>query len=211
MCEFCTEHGEGEKWYLQMRNYAEELLYEELSGRQRSIAGVPTRLEWTHRFWETFILPAITGVPPAPETVSSATIGPEDRRVEHFGQVLPIEDVEQVIDRVDSITRMPCGCRFSSTGLADKRYCFGLGVDKWQILGRFPDAASSLEVLDKEEARRIFREFDQEGLFHSIWTGVTPFVIGLCNCDRDWGAYRGYLASVGSQHFFRAEYVSTVD
>ena len=23
MCEFCTEHGEGKKWYLQMKNYAE--------------------------------------------------------------------------------------------------------------------------------------------------------------------------------------------
>ena len=211
MCEFCTEHGEGKKWYLQMKNYAEELLYEELSARQKSIAGTTTRLEWTNRFWETFVLPAITGVSPAQETASSAPQGPEDRTVEHFGQVLPIEDVEQVIDRVDSITRMPCGCRFSSTGLADRRYCFGLGIDKWGILGRFPDAASSLEVLDKEEARRIFRQFDQEGLFHSIWTGVTPYVVGMCNCDRDCGAYRGYLVSAGSQSFFRAEYVGTVD
>jgi hypothetical protein len=31
MCEFCTEHGEGKKWYLQMKNYAKELIYEELS------------------------------------------------------------------------------------------------------------------------------------------------------------------------------------
>jgi len=26
MCEFCHKHGEGEKWYLQAKNYAEELL-----------------------------------------------------------------------------------------------------------------------------------------------------------------------------------------
>jgi hypothetical protein len=31
-------------------------------------------------------------------------------------------------------------------------------MDKWNILGKFPDAASSLEVLDKEEAKRIFRQ-----------------------------------------------------
>ena len=24
MCEFCTAHGEGQKWYLEMKNYAEE-------------------------------------------------------------------------------------------------------------------------------------------------------------------------------------------
>ena len=28
-------------------------------------------------------------------------------RAAHFGQVLPIEDVEQVLDMVDSITRLP--------------------------------------------------------------------------------------------------------
>jgi heterodisulfide reductase subunit A-like polyferredoxin len=36
-------------------------------------------------------------------------------------------------------------------------------------------------------------------------------VIGICNCDRDCGAYRGYLAGPGAQDFFRAEYVGTVD
>ena len=80
-----------------------------------------------------------------------------------------------------------------TTGLTDKRYCFGFGVDKWGILGYFPSAASSLETLDKQEAKRIFRAFDDEGLVHSIWTGVTPYVIGLCNCDRDCGALHSWM------------------
>ncbi len=25
MCEFCSQHGEGKKWYLTMRNYSREL------------------------------------------------------------------------------------------------------------------------------------------------------------------------------------------
>ena len=49
MCEFCTEHGEGKKWYLQMKNYADELLHEELSSAQKDIAGARTRLEWHSR------------------------------------------------------------------------------------------------------------------------------------------------------------------
>jgi len=112
---------------------------------------------------------------------------------------------------VDSITRMPCGCRFLTTGKADKRYCFGFGVDRWGILGKYPDAVSSLEVLDKEEAKKIFRSYDEEGLIHSIWTGMTPYVIGLCNCDRDCGAYKGYIEMRGSPGFFRAEYVCQTD
>jgi ferredoxin len=209
MCEFCTEHGEGQKWYLQMKNYADALLHEELSDRQQEIVGAQTRLEWNQRFWRTFVMPAVTGRPRQEEPFRSETQA--DGKVEHFGQVLPIEDVEAVVDRVDSITRMPCGCRFLTTGRTDQRYCFGFGIDALGLLGQFADAAASLEVLDKNAAKQLLRAYDQEGLVHSIWTGVTPFTIGICNCDYDCGAYRGYLAQPGSQGFFRAEYVVRVD
>jgi len=203
-----------------MKNYADELLLEELSAAQREITQVKTRRDWGARFLSTFVMPAINGTMLAQESPPSRDLAPSQpteqeivsrRMVEHFGQVLPIEDVERVIDMVDSITRMPCGCRFITTGKTDKRYCFGFGVDKFGILGQFPDAASSLEVLDKSEAKKIFRKYDQEGLIHSIWTGVTPYVIGICNCDRDCGAYRGYIEEEGPPDFFRAEYVGQIN
>jgi ferredoxin len=224
MCEFCTKHGEGKKWYLQMKNYADELLHEELSSAQKDIVGATTRFEWNNRYWENMVMPAITGISKTQEELQGAppsTEPPEvkpsedeivaNRKVEQFGQVLPIEDVEAVIDLVDSITRMPCGCRFLTTGKTDKRYCFGFGVDKWGVLGKFPDAASSLEVLDKEETKKIFRRYDEEGLMHSIWTSVTPYVVGICNCDRDCRAYKGYIEMRGAPRFFRAEYICQID
>jgi len=222
MCEFCTKHGEGKKWYLQMKNYAEELLHEELSTAQKEVAKAATRSEWGNRGIERFVMPAITGDPMTQSDSRGSSISSpkprlsEDeivarRKIEHFGQVLPIEDAEEVIDMVDSITRFPCGCRFISIGKADKRYCFGFGMDTQGILGKYPDASSSLEVLDKEEAKKIFREYDEEGLVHSIWTGVTPYVVGMCNCDRDCMAYKGYIEEGGAPSFFRAEYVCQVD
>lgn len=48
MCEFCTQHGEGKIWYLQMKNYAQELLSEELSIKEKQATGFPNRLEWTN-------------------------------------------------------------------------------------------------------------------------------------------------------------------
>lgn len=209
MCEFCTEHGEGKKWYLQMKNYAKELLHEDLSASEKEATGVENRYAWTNRFWENFVMPAITGTPATARFTSAETV--EQRKLEHFGQVLPIEDVERVIDMVDSITRIPCGCRFLTTGKTDKRYCFGLGLDKWRALGAFPDAASSLEVLDKEQAKEILRDYDKEGLVHTIWTGVTPYVVGLCNCDHDCGAYKRYIELRGAPSFFRAEYICRID
>lgn len=31
MCQFCTAHGEDHKWYLEMKNCAEELAHYQLS------------------------------------------------------------------------------------------------------------------------------------------------------------------------------------
>ncbi len=219
MCEYCTEHGEGKKWYLEMKNYSDELLHQELSSRQKEIAEASSRTEMRLRFFEDRVIPAITGVP-RPEDQSQDASGSKaqlseeeiaNRRKVSFGQVLPIEDIEQVIDIADSITRFPCGCRFITTGKTDKRYCFGLGVDKQGILGKFPDATSSLEVLGKKEAKKIFREYDKEGLIHTLWTDIAPYVDTLCNCDRDCLQYKRYIENEGVPSFFRAEYICQTD
>lgn len=225
MCEYCTKHGEGKKWYLQMKNYSDELLHQDLSSIQKDLAMTATRVEWILRFWESFEMPAITGIAKTRQELAVSALSSHElqkkqhsedeimkgRKTVHFGQVLPIEDVEKVIDQVDSITRMPCGCRFLTTGKTDKRYCFGFGLDKLGIMGKYPDARSSLEVLSKEDAKKIIRKYDEEGLMHSIWTGIAPFVVGVCNCDRDCGAYRSYIEKEGLPYFFRAEYICQVD
>lgn len=101
MCEFCEEHGEGKKWYLQMRNYSEELLHQELSSRQKEATRASTRAEWLGRFCDYFEAPAISGVPKPLEQLFAAVgstaelRGPaagagevvEGRKVTHFGQV----------------------------------------------------------------------------------------------------------------------------
>ena len=136
MCEFCAEHGEGKKWYLQMKNYSDELLHAELSAKEKEATRAGTRAEWLGRFMESFEMPAVTGVPktlvelgmalaPTAELRGPAASEEEvlaERKITHFGQVLPIEDVEKVIDLADSITRIPCGCRFLSTGKSNARY-----------------------------------------------------------------------------------------
>ena len=222
MCEFCTKHGEGKKWYLEMKNCAEDLVHARLSEREKAASRTDTRAEWLGRFAQCFLAPAACGVPLPLERIQMA-LAPsaelrfppseeqvlEERKIVHFGQVLQLEDVEKGIDMVDSITRLPCGCRFLTTGQTNKRYCFGLGV-----LGGMrdvPGASASLEVLTKEEAKRIIREYDKEGLIHTVWTGVTPYLIGLCNCDHDCLAYKMYIEQRGAPSFFRAEYICRVD
>jgi ferredoxin len=55
------------------------------------------------------------------------------------------------------------------------------GVDKSFMNG--PDSVGA-EIITKEQAIANFREYEKEGLCHTVWTFQTPFIGGLCNCDR---------------------------
>jgi len=224
MCEFCTKHGEGEKWYLQMKNYSKEWLTAPLTSEEKEATGASTRAEWLASFCKLFGQAATTGEQVTLEQMAAA-VEPgvirwakagnlskafEERKQVHFGQVVTIEDAERIIDSVDSITRLPCGCRYFTTGKADKRYCFGLGVVAGGMGGAMP-GPQSFEVLTKEEAKKIIRDYDTEGLVHTVWTAVTPFVLGLCNCDHDCLAYRGYIEQRGMPSFFRGESLGEVN
>ncbi len=222
MCEFCMQHGEGKHWYLQMKNYASELLHTPLSPVQRAITGFGSRQEWIDDDLYSTIIPS-SGIKPQQLGLTDKTESHEpgtsrnqaqilaERKVSHFGQVLPLEDVEKVLGLADSITRLPCACRYFNRGLTNQRYCFGLGFDRAHLLGTFPDLSGSLEVIDTAEAVKLIRKFDEEGLMHSVWSAVTPFVSGLCNCDGDCSAYRDYIKERGLPTFFRAEYICQVD
>lgn len=139
----------------------------------------------------------------------------------HFGQVLPIEDAERILGFVSSVVRTACICRQITAG-SEQRYCYGVSlapqegkfvqilreIDASYLTG--PDTAG-LEKLSKDEALASLREHEKEGLCHTVWTFITPFIGGICNCDRsDCMAMRAtvtYRAPV----MFRAEYVGEVN
>ncbi len=204
MCEFCTQHGEGQKWYLSMQNYSRELFDQQerydfidefmayFEDNAKSIAQLDRLRErpFAYRFVRR--------------------MAARQQKANHWGQIVPLEDAEQVIDLQTSIVRLPCVCRSLTTGRED-RYCFGVGVDLSGILGQYPDYSESFEILDQEEAKRLLRSFDRQGLVHSVWTFKTPYIGGLCNCDQDCLAYRLQVKNDLLPTMFRAEYVGIVD
>jgi ferredoxin len=205
MCEFCTQHGEGQKWYLVMRNYSRELLTQQ--GRVEFLDDFVAHLE-AEASQAAARLDAVRDNPVVYRFVRRMAI--RQQKANHWGQVVPIEDVEQIVDMQDSIVRLPCVCRSLTTG-REARYCFGIGVDLPGILGKYPDYSHSFEVLEKEEAKKILRSFDKQGLVHSIWTFKTPYIGGVCNCDQDCMAYRLHVKTNLLPTMFRAEYVGLVD
>ena len=159
----------------------------------------------------------------APQFVQRAVKGYITRRLkrDHFGQVVPREDVEEIFRFVNSIVRVPCLCRYLQTG-KEAGYCYGLTLgpngdqfaDLMQELGesfgKGPDT-SKLQELEPAEALEAIREHEQEGLCHTIWTVGTPFIGGLCNCDRVDCLAMQATVQRGVKAFFRAEYVAELD
>jgi ferredoxin len=202
MCEFCTQHGEGKKWYLAMENYSIELLNQDhrrkyaaefVNGFHRR---VPKSVQQLDKIRKTPLMmlakPVLTHV----------------QKQDHYGQVVPLEDVEKIFERVQCAVRLPCVCRRVTTGNMNARYCYGLTMDQ-QLMDALDDSFS-LEVLSKEEALQSIRKLDKEGLVHSVWTFKTPFIGGLCNCDQDCMAYRITHVRRDYPVMFRAEWVAEV-
>jgi hypothetical protein len=131
MCQFCHQHGEGKKWYLKAEHYSQDLL-SDLRRRQ---------------YIKDFILDIGNGhVAELEQKFHLALKAPawlrhlcywfyeRQSRRDHFGQVVPLEDLDKVLDLASCIVRMPCICRKSSTGNNNARYCFGLSIDPEKFL-----------------------------------------------------------------------------
>lgn len=212
MCEYCHKHGEGQKWYLQARNYSRDLRSDL---KKRGIVFSEKLLAENMKKWEE-----VKKAPFIIRAIVEPRIGERVRQI-HSGQVLPIEDVEKVFDIVNNVVRLDCWCR-RAKNVQNKRYCYGVSLlppgDEAKKVASRPGAGftsgaetQGLERLTKEEALNNMRELEKEGLCHSIWTAPTPFIIGICNCDRsDCNAIRHTIME-GMQILFRAEYVADIE
>jgi ferredoxin len=216
MCLFCHQHGEGKKWYLKAEHYSEELLAD--MERRRYIEDFVENLRGGGAL---DMIKQLHQAASLPAWLRHLVFSLEERRFrrDHFGQIVPLEDLSRILELANSIVRMPCICRKSTTGRTDARYCFGLGLDSEKLLGvketfletfRTGPESNVFERLSREEALHVHRHFEEEGLTHSIWTFKTPFIGAICNCDRaDCLAMKGYQYDF--KLFFKSEYLAQVD
>ncbi len=216
MCEFCMKHGEGHKWYLEASNYSEDLLSD--LKRQRFIKhfyGDPGSLLSKVKKLEL--------LDKAPWLVKRFVRwrAIRQQKRQHYGQVIPIEDVERILDLTNSVVRVTCICRHLTTG-RERRYCYGVsmgpnGGELAKLLGGLNESfisgpdAKGLETLSKEEVLALFAQHEKEGLCHSVWTFGTPFIAGLCNCDRPDCLAMQTTMGHDLPVMFRSEYLAQVD
>jgi len=214
MCKFCTQHGDGKKWYLQAENYSEDLR-SDLRRREMMLDFVKDfghSVTWGFRGLE--VLKRLPGPVRRMVTARAAS----RQQAEHYGQPVPIEDCARIFDIANSIVRLPCICRAHSGG-PDKAYCLAISVNPMdaelgttvheQLAG--PDT-SGFQSISKDEALRLLREWEHEGLLHSVWTFVTPFIGAICNCSDPSGclAMRA-ICRYDFPMMWKGEYVAIAD
>lgn len=206
MCEFCASHGEGKKWYENIRNYTEEVFHQVnseehfkdyLSNFRHSLeVDIQTAYRWKRRLprlYHFFVYPLVT----------------RHLKKTHFGQIIPIEDAKNLLSNFSSIVRLPCVCR-RVTISQEKRFCLGIGMDLTPTFRELPDFRD-FDTLTVKEAQDYLNHLDLEGNTHSVWTFNTPFIAAICNCDRDCMAYRFQMKMEIGKVMWKGEYVAAID
>jgi len=215
MCDFCHRHGDGRKWYLQAANYSADLLSD---ARRQQI--VRDMLLDSHTVEDGFRrLDQLEKAPAFIQRMVKSQVTAKLKR-DHFGQIVPLEDVEAIFGLVNSVAQVPCICRYLNTH-TEAGYCYGVtidGIEHWRralgIDGGQPITGldfSDVQPVDPQEALRNVRGYEKEGLCHTVWTFGTPFIGGLCNCDRVDCLAMQATVQRGVKAFWRAEYVAEFD
>jgi ferredoxin len=203
------QHGEGKHWYLQAKNYSEELMNEQRRQFMTEFFG-----DFEHALGDKALL--LDGMM-AKDAAATRRLFPavvEQQKKDHWGQVVPIEEIEQILDMSLSVVRVPCVCRGMLRGYHEARYCFGVTASPTPSeqfpMADYPDY-QDLEVLDREQAKAAIRKLDKEGLVHSVWTFISPMIGGICNCSVNDCMALKMRTRLGLQTMFKAEYVAKVD
>lgn len=214
MCTFCVEHGDGKKWYLEAKNYAADLS----SDLRRRGYMVDFLREFDRN--RRRLLTAMELLDAAPRPVGDLGKRTFTRKMQpsHFGQPVPIEECAKIFDIATSIVNIPCPCRVFAGG-REEGYCLLVTTspaddvlrEGFAGYGNGPDV-SPFQRLSKEEAIALLRRCETQGLMHSVWTFLTPFIGAICNCNLESGCMAMRLTvGHGAKLMWKGEYVAAID
>jgi len=211
MCEFCTKHGDGRIWFKNAVNYGEDLISD------------LKRRNYIKDFFSSTIDNGIVSLGRLELIYNKKKRLPRQlvnkmvtkAKEEHFGQVVTIDDIREIVDKAATIVRLPCACRWASTK-KENRCCYSVSytADVWyrdldmSYFGLVPD--EGLERISGEDALSQMEELENQGVIHTIWTMMTPFIGAICNCRPD-DCLGLRTLSLDVETLFRGENVACVN
>jgi len=126
LCDWCTKHGDGKKWYLNQKNYEKEWIHDE--------AAVEEYNKYMQNI-DTFA--GMGGLQfadmlkiPNDEIFTQAVEGTKKAWVDyapHVGQVVPLEDAIEIFKLSGPLTKVQCICRRVFGADFEDKTCIGVG------------------------------------------------------------------------------------
>ena len=106
MCEFCSKHGQGNRWYLNPENFSDEMMQDPQRVKTlEKVAGwgIEYYIDFTSRVTRLINWPVIG------KAVKAAVnrMAPN----EHGGQVVSLEDSLRLLEYARDFVLLPCECR----------------------------------------------------------------------------------------------------
>ncbi|MDW8036168.1 MAG: 4Fe-4S binding protein, partial [Candidatus Korarchaeum sp.] len=224
MCEWCMKHGAGGKWYLNARNYSNELA---------ESMNLQSYLEEQWKNFEQVYIRKIMGI-------SSVGLGyklkmpiigrilrwsvermihsesPRRNPVRadgHFGQVIPIEEAKLIIMNLaaEPIIKNYCMCRMMQKGIKDACCInFGLLSNVIEKLPRFIPENTKVRIT-REEAVKALEEQNLKGRVSTVWFQPVPYINAICSCEVPQCGGLRLRMDFGLYTVYKAEYVAEVD
>jgi len=184
MCDWCQQHGDGKKWYLNVENFSKEFL------KDKAV------VEAANAYYQN--LESFVGMSP-PLNVEMLNLKNDDEfsqsvegvkqgistMMPHKGQVVPLEDVRKIIKLAGPIAKVSCCCRRAFRANFEEKPCIPVGPVYLEYAKEWPDyTRGGIDYISKEEAVELMEEFNKKGYVHTFWMdSKSPAVFGFCNCE----------------------------
>jgi len=224
MCKWCMKHGAGGKWYLNARNYSDELAKE---------MNMKEYLEEQWMAMENLFIRRIKGfssidlgrklkMPIIGRILRRAAEGmihsEKKHRVAfradgHFGQTIPLEDAQLIMSELaaEPIIENYCMCRWMQRGT--KECCcinFGALSEIIEKLPRYIPKDHSARI-NRETAVKRLEEHNKKGYIASVWFQPVPYINAICSCESpECGGLR-LRTNFDLKSFYKAEYIIQFD
>ena len=219
MCEWCTKHGAGKKWYMDAKYYSAEVakeldmneyLMEQLKNFQEAFLRYNAKLE---RRLRMPLIGRLIRTILERQVRNEKPIWDAYRNVGFYGQTVPLEDGKVILEKVvesESIIYDNCYCRWMHRGIK-KRCCFEF-VAKSEIVDKLPKYAPKKPRIDLDEAKEELEKHNREGFAATIYFVPAPRIASLCSCERpECYPYRVRTDYGLKTAVYKAEYVAVVD
>jgi len=224
MCNWCMKHGAGGKWYLNARNYSDQL------AKDLDLETYLTE-QWSN--FETVFIRKIMGISSvglgyklkmpivgrlirwnAEKMIHSESKNRNPFRADgHFGQVVPLEVAKLILSNLaaEPIIENYCMCRMMQRGIKEV-CCINFGVLSGVIekLPRFIPENTKLR-LDREEAVARLEEHSRAGKVSTVWFQPVPYVCAICSCETPQCGGLRLRNDFGLMSVYKSEYVIHLD